>query len=49
MSKAFKLMCIIFFVSNGYAAMAQNNFVEIKVIGDQRFILSNGSPNHAVG
>ncbi len=49
MSNAFKLICIIFFVSNGYAAIAQNNFVEIKVIGDQRCISSNGSPNHAIG
>ena len=49
MSKAFKLICIIFFVSNGYAAIAQNNFVEIKVIGDKRCISSNGSPNHAIG
>ena len=49
MSNAFKLICIIFFVSDGYAAIAQNKFVEIKVIGDQRCISSNGSPNHAIG
>ena len=49
MSNAFKLICIMFFVSDGYAAIAQNKFVEIKVIGDQRCISSNGSPNHAIG
>ena len=49
MSAAFKVICIIFFVSNGYAVIAQNNFVEMEVIGDYRCISSNGSPNHAIG
>lgn len=49
MSKAFKIICLIFFASNGYASIAQNNFVEIEVIGDHRCISSNGSPNHAIG
>ena len=49
MSKIFKIFCLIFFVSHGYASIAQNNFVEIEVIGDHRCISSNGSPNHAIG
>ena len=42
MSNAFKLICVMFFVSDGYAAMAQNKFVEIKVIGDHQRNLING-------
>ena len=49
MSKVFKIICLIFFASNGYASIAQNNFVEIKVIRDHRCISSNGSLNHAIG
>ena len=44
-----KLVSIPFFFTIGSGVLAQNNVVEIKIIGDQRCISSNGFPNHNIG
>ena len=44
-----RLFYTMIFLLACFQAKARNNTVDIKIIGDQRCISSNGSPEHAIG